>query len=55
VSPDIEDLVIKGVEALSALVVGPAGLLAPFLHLGALEPHPCDLKSRETQILNIYP
>jgi hypothetical protein len=35
----------RGARALSALVVGPLGLLAPFVHLGATKSHPCDVPS----------
>jgi uncharacterized protein involved in outer membrane biogenesis len=45
VRPDMVSLAIKAGEALSFLVVGPIGLLAPFVHLGAHEKHPCDIQS----------
>jgi uncharacterized protein involved in outer membrane biogenesis len=45
VRPDYTSLVLKGSRALSALVVGPLGLLAPFVSLGAHEKHPCDIES----------
>jgi uncharacterized protein involved in outer membrane biogenesis len=45
VRPDTASLLIKGAKALSALVVGPLGLLAPFVHLGANKNHPCDVQS----------
>jgi hypothetical protein len=45
VSPDMMSLATKGVKALSALAVGPLGLLAPFATLGAHEEHPCDVRS----------
>ena len=32
-------------KPLSALVIGPLGLLAPFVHLGAYEKHPCEIQS----------
>jgi len=35
----------KGASALSSLVVGPLGLPAPFVHLGALNAHPCKIQS----------
>jgi uncharacterized protein involved in outer membrane biogenesis len=38
-------LLARSATALSALVVGPLGLLAPFVHLGANSAHPCDVKS----------
>jgi uncharacterized protein involved in outer membrane biogenesis len=44
VRPDMTSLALKGARALSALVVGPVGLLAPFVSLGAYEKHPCDVK-----------
>jgi len=44
VRPDLTSLALKGARALSALVVGPVGLLAPFVSLGAHEKHPCDVK-----------
>ncbi len=45
VSPDKLALLSKGARALSALVIGPLGLLAPFVHLGAHKKHPCDIQS----------
>jgi uncharacterized protein involved in outer membrane biogenesis len=44
VRPDYTSLAMKGTWALSAFVVGPVGLLAPFVSLGAHEKHPCDVK-----------
>ncbi|MCG6944969.1 MAG: AsmA family protein [Deltaproteobacteria bacterium] len=44
VRPDYTSVVLTGSRALSALVVGPLGLLAPFVSLGAHEKHPCDVK-----------
>jgi len=38
-------LLSKGARALSALVVGPLGLLAPFVSLGAYKAHPCSVHS----------
>ncbi|MGD8271920.1 MAG: AsmA family protein [Desulfobacterales bacterium] len=35
----------RGARALSALLVGPIGLLAPFVHLGAHKAHPCKVQS----------
>ena len=35
----------EGAEALSSLEVGPIGLLAPFVHLGAHNAHPCNIQS----------
>jgi hypothetical protein len=37
-------LLTSAAKALSSLVVGPVGLLAPFAHLGANKAHPCDVK-----------
>jgi uncharacterized protein involved in outer membrane biogenesis len=45
VSPDKLALLSRGARALSALVIGPLGLLAPFVHLGAYQKHPCDIQS----------
>ncbi|MEJ2474861.1 MAG: AsmA-like C-terminal region-containing protein [Desulfobacterales bacterium] len=45
VSPDKFALLAKGARALSSLVIGPVGLLAPFVHLGAHEKHPCEIQS----------
>jgi uncharacterized protein involved in outer membrane biogenesis len=44
VRPDMTSLATKGIKSLSALVVGPLGLLAPFVNLGAHERHPCDIR-----------
>ena len=43
VRPDTVSLLSKGAKALSALVIGPLGLLAPFVNLGANQPHPCSV------------
>jgi uncharacterized protein involved in outer membrane biogenesis len=45
VRPDALSLLTKGAEALSTIVVGPLGLLASFVHLGALNAHPCNIES----------
>ena len=45
VRPDALSLLSKGARALSALVIGPLGLLAPFVHLGAHQAHPCSVHS----------
>jgi uncharacterized protein involved in outer membrane biogenesis len=45
VRPSMASLAFKGAKALSALVVGPVGLLAPFVSLGAHKKHPCDVQS----------
>jgi hypothetical protein len=44
VRPDMVSLLSKGAKALSALVVGPLGLLAPFVNLGAHKAHPCRIQ-----------
>jgi uncharacterized protein involved in outer membrane biogenesis len=45
VRPDMASLAKKGIKSLSALVVGPLGLLAPFVNLGAHQKHPCEIGS----------
>ena len=45
VSADKISLLTEGAEALSSLEVGPIGLLAPFVHLGAHNAHPCNIQS----------
>jgi uncharacterized protein involved in outer membrane biogenesis len=45
VRPDKLALLEKGALALSSLVVGPLGLLAPFVNLGAHQKHPCNIQS----------
>ena len=45
VSPDKLSLLTKSLEELSELAIGPLGLLAPFVHLGAHKAHPCDVAS----------
>ena len=45
VRPDTLALLSKGARALSALVIGPLGLLAPFVNLGAHKAHPCSVYS----------
>ena len=47
VRPETLALLTKGALALSSLAVGPLGLLAPFVHLGAHEKHPCDIQGVE--------
>ena len=42
VSVDKASAAKRVATALSALVVGPLGLLVPFVSLGAAEKHPCD-------------
>jgi hypothetical protein len=53
VRPDTVSLVTKGAKFLSTLAVGPIGLLAPFVHLGAHKKHPCDIQSIGQLGLNI--
>ncbi|UCD81017.1 MAG: AsmA family protein [Desulfobacterales bacterium] len=43
VRPDTLSLLSKGARALSALAIGPLGLLAPFVNLGANKAHPCNV------------
>jgi hypothetical protein len=43
VRPDKLSLLTQGSWALSSLAIGPLGLLAPFVHLGAHKAHPCDV------------
>jgi uncharacterized protein involved in outer membrane biogenesis len=45
VRPDKLSLATKVAKFLSILEVGPIGLLAPFVHLGAYKKHPCDIQS----------
>jgi hypothetical protein len=45
VSTDKLALLARGSWALSSLAIGPLGLLAPFVHLGAFNRHPCDVPS----------
>jgi uncharacterized protein involved in outer membrane biogenesis len=45
VRPDMLSLLTKGAKALSALAIGPLGLLAPFVNLGAYKAHPCNVYS----------
>jgi hypothetical protein len=47
VKPDTLAVLEKGAWTLSALAIGPLGLLAPFVHLGVLEKHPCEIQSIE--------
>lgn len=54
VRPDSRSLAIKGSKALSALVIGPAGLLAPFVSLGARNQHPCDMQALRSRLDEIY-
>ncbi|RLB99019.1 MAG: hypothetical protein DRH90_21100 [Deltaproteobacteria bacterium] len=45
VKPDKLSVLKKGALGLSSFVIGPLGLLAPFVHLGAHNAHPCNIKS----------
>jgi uncharacterized protein involved in outer membrane biogenesis len=45
VRPDTASVLSKAARALSALVIGPLGLLAPFVNLGAHKAHPCNVHS----------
>jgi len=45
VRPDMASLATKGAKFLGTLALGPIGLLAPFVHLGAHKKHPCDIQS----------
>jgi uncharacterized protein involved in outer membrane biogenesis len=53
VRPDNLALLTKGAGLLSSLVVGPLGLLSPFVSLGAHKKHPCDIQSIGQLGLNI--
>jgi hypothetical protein len=50
VSVDKTAVAKRGAIALSALVVGPLGLLAPFVSLGAADKHPCDIKGYDAAV-----
>ena len=54
VRPDVASVAKKGVEALSSLVLGPAGLLVPFMSAGARHQHPCDVAELKNRIQSIY-
>ena len=54
VGPDPKSLLKKGSKAASALVLGPAGLMMPFVKLGARHPHPCDIQQLMSRIQSIY-
>ena len=55
VSPDKISLLTEGATAISSLAVGPIGLLAPFVHLGARNAHPCNIQSAEQKGLPAPP
>jgi len=54
VRPDMASVATKGVKALSSLVLGPAGLLLPFMSAGARHQHPCDVAELKNRIQSIY-
>jgi uncharacterized protein involved in outer membrane biogenesis len=54
VRPDTKSLLKKGSKALSALLVGPAGLLAPFVTQGARHKHPCDMQALRGRLDEVY-
>ena len=54
VRPDMTSVATKGVKALSSLVLGPAGLLVPFMNAGARHQHPCDVEALKNRIHSIY-
>lgn len=54
VSPDITSATTKGAKALSAFALGPAGLLAPFINLGARNKFPCDLQDLQNKTQQIF-
>ena len=54
VRPDSRAVAKKGVKALSALVLGPAGLLVPFMKAGAHDQHPCDIQELKSRVESIY-
>jgi hypothetical protein len=53
VRPDTVSLLTEGAKLFSTLAVGPVGLLAPFVHLGANKKHPCDVGSTGQLGINI--
>ena len=54
VRPDSRSLATKGAKALSSLVLGPAGLLVPFMNAGAHHPHVCDIQALKNRVQDIY-
>ncbi len=54
VRPEWSSMETKAVKALSALAVGPAGLLVPFMRAGARKQHPCDIKELKSRMQSIY-
>jgi uncharacterized protein involved in outer membrane biogenesis len=53
VRPSTGALLKKGGKLLTTLAVGPAGLLAPFVSLGALNKHPCDIEAMDSEIKSL--
>ena len=47
VRPDTLSVLKKGAEIFGSLALGPVGLLAPFVHLGAHKYHPCEFQNIE--------
>lgn len=54
VRPDMRSVATKGAKALSSLVLGPAGLLVPFMEAGARHQHPCDIAALKSRVRSIY-
>jgi hypothetical protein len=54
VRPDMTSVAKKGAKALSSLVLGPAGLLLPFMSSGARNQHPCDIQALRHRVHSIY-
>jgi uncharacterized protein involved in outer membrane biogenesis len=54
VRPDMRSVATKGAKALSSLVLGPAGLLVPFMSAGARNQHPCDIAALKSRVRSIY-
>ena len=54
VRPETRSVVKKGAKALSALVLGPAGLLVPFIRTGARTSHVCDIQALKSRVESIY-
>jgi hypothetical protein len=54
VRPASGSLAMQGGKALSALVLGPAGLLTPFMKTGARNRHPCDVQELKSRVDSIY-
>jgi hypothetical protein len=54
VRPASGSLLLQGSKGLSALALGPAGLLAPFIKTGAGKKHPCDIGALKQRVESIY-